>query len=180
MKTVRFLFAIVGLGALTLGPGFAQPSGAPEKAPYLSRPDGKRWDQQQGESHASGTSSRAGGTRAAAKGHAGPKLPQLFQGNGGRPGQKPTNNARSKSISGHGAELHRPGLNQSAGGAKAGSMINEMESRRRLFALGLSGAPPPSLALRYRGHGLALLGGSALSSAGNTAAINGTGMRRKP
>jgi hypothetical protein len=179
MKT-RFLFTLAGLGALTLGLGFAQASGASQKAPYRTRPDGKPSDQQQGESHASGTSSQAGGTRATAKGHAGPKLPQLFQGNGGRPGQKPTNNARSRSASPGAAELHRPGLNQAAGGAKAGSLINEMQNQRRLSALGLSGAPPPSLALPYRGPGPALLGGPAFLSARNAAVINGTGMKHRP
>jgi hypothetical protein len=125
-------------------------------------------------------SSRAGGTKTTATGHPGPKLPQAFQGNGGRPGQKPTDNARSKNTPPGAAELHRPGLNQSAGGAKAGSMINEMQSRRRLSALGLSGAPPQSLAVPYRGPGPAILGGPALSSARNTAVINGTGMKHKP
>jgi hypothetical protein len=117
-------------------------------------------------------------TKTTAKAHSGPKLPQPFQANGGHPGEKRTNNAQTKSTSANAAELHQPGLNKSAGGAKAGSMINERENQRRLPVAGLSGTPPPNQVHRH-GPGPAIIGGPTISRARNTAVINGTGMKHK-
>jgi hypothetical protein len=59
-------------------------------------------------------------------------------------------------------------------------MINERENQRRLLVAGLSGTPPPNYMVAHRGPGPAILGGPTISSARNTAAINGTGMKHKP
>jgi hypothetical protein len=144
MKTVPFLLTIVGFGAWSLGLGFAEPSGSTrQRAPSQSRPDGKHSDHIQGESHASRMSNQNNGTKATAKSHPGPKLPQPFQANGGRSGEKRTNNARTKATSRTAAELRQPGWNKSAGGAKAGPIMSEMERQRRLAMAGLPGTPRP-------------------------------------
>jgi hypothetical protein len=180
MKTVRFLLPIVGFGALSLGLGFAEPSGpARERAPSERPLEGKHFEQKPGESHASGMSNQNKGTKTTAKGHSGPKLPQLFQPNGGHPGEKRTNSAQTKGTSANAPGLHQPGLNKFAGGVKAGSMINEMENRRRLPVAGLSGTPPPNQLVHRRGPAPPLIGGPTLLTARNTAVINGTGMKHK-
>ena len=85
-----------------------------------------------------------------------------------------------RSGSANATGLHQPGLNKSAGGAKAGSIADETETQRRLAAAGLSGTRPPSLVAVYRGPGPASLGGPALPSARNAPVINETAMKRKP
>jgi len=96
------------------------------------------------------------------------------------PGEKRTNNAQTRGASANAAGLHPPGLNKSAGGAKAGSMINEPENQRRLPVAGLSGTPAPNQVVRAWVPSQAFIGGPVIWSARNTAVIGGTGMRHKP
>jgi hypothetical protein len=179
MKTAAFLFTLLGSGALTLGLGFAgQPSNPPrEAAPPESR---AKTTSARPESHAPAKSSPTNGAKKTAKGHSGPKLPQPSQGSSNRPGEKRTNNAQTKGTSGNAAQPHQPGLNKSAGGAKAGPMMNENGNQRRLLVAGLSGTPPPNPVVHARGPGPAIIGGPTPSSARNAAVINGTAMKHKP
>lgn len=66
--------------------------------------------------------------------------------------------------------------------ATAGSGVNKIETRHesptRLPISGGRNVPSPN-AVRYRSPTPAVLGGAATSSAGTTAALNGTGMNRK-
>jgi hypothetical protein len=55
-----------------------------------------------------------------------------------------------------------------------------MEDPRRLPVAGLSGTPPRNQLVHPRAPGQAVIGGPAISTAWNTAVINGTGMKRKP
>lgn len=140
----------------------------------------ERFEEERDEYRAPANKGQTGGAKGAAKTHSGQRVPQLFPGNGGRPAEKRTTNAQGRSGSANATELHQPGLNKSAGGAKAGSIADETETQRRLAAAGLSGTRPPSLVAAYRGPGPAILGGPALSSARNAPVINGTAMKRKP
>jgi hypothetical protein len=182
MKTIRFLVTTISFGALSLGLGFAQPSGpAPQRPPSESRLDGKRSHQQQEESHASRMSNQNNGTKTTAKPHSGPKLPQPFQANGGHPWDKRANNAQTKGASAYAAGLHPPGLNKAAGSAKVVSMTmaSQMENQHRLSLAGLSGTPAPHQVVHPLPLGPASLGGPTIWSARNTAAINGTGMKHR-
>ncbi len=194
------LITLVGVSALSLWPALAgEPSTQPpETAPPrnevkaagarsaeaghgLQPGAGKeRFDEEGDEYRASANKGPTSGARGAAKTHSGHNVPQLFPGNGGRPAEKRTNNALGRSGSANATGLHQPGLNKSAGGAKAGSIADETETQRRLAAAGLSGTRPPSLVAAYRGPGPASLGGPALPSARNAPVINGTAMKRKP
>ena len=174
----RFLFTLVGFGALALGLGSAgEPSNqAVQRAPSQNRArttsertsdagdrvqppaaragqgraDRKPLDGEQHGSHASAKSGQTNGTKATAKGRPGPKLPQPFQRSGEHPGEKRTNNGQTKGALGNAAALHQPALN------KPGQVVHRV------------------------GPGPASLGGPASPRAGNTAVLNGTGMRRKP
>jgi hypothetical protein len=185
MRTTRFLIAIIAFGAFTLGPGFAgEPSNpAPGRAPSENRAKttgDPSLRARHGEEHpVSAKSSQSSGTKTTAKPRPGPKLPQAFQANGGHPGEKRSNNAQTKGTSANAAELHQPGLNKSAGGAKAGSIVNEMEKQHRLAVAGLSGTPVPNQVVHSWVPGQAFIGGPAISSARNTAVLNGTGMKHK-
>jgi hypothetical protein len=205
LKTIRFIFTTIAVGALTLGLGLAGETSDQAREPALSeheakttsdrppgaghgvqpraareRADGKHLEDQRDEGPASGKSSRTSGTKPIAKHHAGPNLSQRLQGNGEHPGEKLANNAQIKSRSGNAAGLPQHGSDKSAGVAKAGSTSNKMENYRGLPVAGLSTPPPPNAVVRRRGPGPAIIGGSANSSTMNTAVINGTGMRRKP
>jgi hypothetical protein len=185
MRTTRFLIAIIAFGALTLGPVFAgEPSNlAPGWAPSENRaktasdrsPGARRGE----ERPVSAKRTQSSGTKTTAKPHPGLKLPQAFQANGGHPGEKRTDSAQTKGTSANAAELHQPGLNRSAGGAKAGSIVNEMEKQHRLPVAGLSGTPLPNQVAHSWVPGQAFIGGPAISSARNTAVLNGTGMKHK-
>jgi hypothetical protein len=182
MKTTRLLITLAAFGAFTFGPGFAgePPGPARETALPGKRVAGRRADEKPGQSHASVNSSQAKGTKPTVRPHSGPKPPQPFQANGGHPGEKRTNNAQNKGMSGNAAELRQPGLNKSAGGARTGSPISAMETQRRLPAAGRSGMPPANPLVPHRGPGPAIVGGPTMSMARNAAVINGTGMRHRP
>src|SRR5271165_74397 len=120
MKTSRSLFTIVGLGALTIGLGFAGEPSDPSRDPALSqnranttsdppagaghgvqtgagkeRADGKRFDHQPEEHRVSVKSHPPSGAKPADKPHSGPKLPQTFQAKGEPPGEKRASNAQA-------------------------------------------------------------------------------------
>jgi hypothetical protein len=182
MKTTRFLISIVTLGAFTLGLVFAgEPSNKAPGSQARTINDGSSAARHGDEGPASARTSHSSGTKATAKAHSGPKLPQPFQANGGHPGDKRANSAQTKGASAYAAGLHPPGLNKAAGGAKVVSMTmaSQMENQHRLSLAGLSGTPAPHQVVHPLALRTASLGGAASWSAGNTAAINGTGMKHR-
>ena len=205
MKTTRFLFTIVGFGALTLGLSFAgepsiQPS-APSPTENHATSD-RPADQAQG-SPGRGKSDQTDGTHSKSKddsraseqsSQAGPisKAMATHRPNQGRPkkganrqedpsGQR-VNDTQTKQPSV--SNLHQPGLNQAATAARDGLRMNTIGSQRqppaRLPVVSATTAPLPCT-VRGRGAASATIGGLAASSArSSTAAINGAAIKPKP
>jgi hypothetical protein len=176
MKTTLFLITIISFGALTLRPGFAGQS-----HPAL--------EGRSSETRAKKTHVGPGTTKA----HPGPKLPQPFHRNATRggdgfiPGSPASGNAafnrqpgaRPGSMVNETQHQRPPNPNLNRNPNLAASVASEMPGERRLPLAGLSGTPSPNLVVAHRGPSPAILGGPPLSSARNTAVINGTGMRHK-
>jgi hypothetical protein len=160
MKTARFLFTMVGFGALTLGVGFAaEPSSPPsERVPR--------------ENHAS--SVRSVGPGHGSRDH--------MERNSARSSQPGPLHTQTKRALGNG--LHQPGLKRAATAANGGWMMNKIEHHHEQPAKlpGGSGttAPWPGVT-RSRSAAAAVIGGLTASSAKNSAAaLDGTAIRRKP
>ena len=89
-----------------------------------------------------------------------------------------------KSLLGHTASRHQyqPSLDKSSGAAKAGSIKNEAVNTalpvRRLSVVRPYLPSPKNV--RHRGPNPAVVAGSTNLASRNTAAINGTGMNRRP
>jgi hypothetical protein len=207
VKTLRFLFAAVGFGALAVGHSFAtelsdplrQPASSEDRAKAaVDRPadSGRKSRALTGREQANGkpaehtpdqhpvseTSVRTRGTQTTDKHHPGRKLPQPLQGKDEHPGAKQTSNVQPPTASAKTADPHRTGLNTSENAAKPGLTINKMEDHRPLPVARLSSLAlvPPSQAAPRRGSGPAIIGGPAGSSARNTAVISGTGLKHRP
>jgi len=97
-----------------------------------------------------------------------------------RPKQPLTNGEHSRS--GSAANLRQSGPNRSGGAAKDGLIHNETLNRTLTVRQpSVLRTDAPSLNnVRHRGPNPAVIGGPASSGTGNTAAINGTHMGRRP
>jgi len=202
MKTTRFLIAFIGLGALTLGPGFA---GQPSHPALEGRSSETRSKTTHVGPYSPASANRGGttGAKTTTKAHPGPKLPQPVHRNatwGGdgfipasstsgnaalsrQPGARPglvVNETQHQRPPNPNRNLNlNPNRNLNRNPNLPASVANEMPSERRLPVAGLSGTPSPNLVVPHRGPGPALIGGPTLPSARNAAVINGTGMRPK-
>jgi hypothetical protein len=205
MKTARFLFTIVGFGALTLGLGFAsepsrQPSGqgpsedqAASKRPVgltqgnpvrgKAAPTEGQHSESKDDSHASEKSRQAGPIQKATPTHRpGQDRPkQVAKGYEDPAGQR-VDKIQTKRPSVK--DLPQPGLNKAAVGAKPGLMMKTAGNQRQQFPrlpVGSGTTAPLSGVVRGRGAAPASIGGLTVASARSTAAvISGTGMGHKP
>jgi hypothetical protein len=96
------------------------------------------------------------------------------------PKQLPNN--RQRSIPGNALNLHKPGSDKSGGVAK--SRFVRIETVNNILAVGTPSGIRPTVPLldsvHHRTPNPAVVGGSPSSHGGNTVAINGTRMNRKP
>jgi len=160
MKTARFLFALIGSGALTPGVGFA---GEPSSQPSEHYPH---------QEHA--TSVRPAGR---------------VHGIGDQMDRNSKKNSRAVPINNQSKrapvkELHQPGLNKTVPAAKGGLMMNKTrnnhEQPARLPVGRGTTAPLPGV-VPARSATVAAIGGLAASSAKHSAAaLNGAAIKRKP
>jgi hypothetical protein len=97
-----------------------------------------------------------------------------------RPKQIP--NRQEHSASGNAMNLHQPGSDKSRGVAQGGSIENEtVKSARPAWPPSVVRPTTPSLNnMHHRGANPAVIGGLANAKTGNTGAINGTAMNRRP
>jgi hypothetical protein len=170
MKTNRFLLTVIGSGVLTLGLGFA---GQPPSQPSEQYPH---------EKHAASVhpaARRHGNTTATDQKHA------HFNSGGQtseRSGLAGSWNTRSQNTPAN--PLHPPALKQAATAANAGLLRNRLGNHREApgrLPAGKGTTAPLAGSVRGRGAAMAAIGGAAVSSAKNSAAaINGTGIKRKP
>jgi hypothetical protein len=205
MKTARFLFTMVGFGALTLGLGFAgessrQPVGqGPSENQTASDHHGDQEPGNRGHGnrdladekhsnsndnrHVSQKSSQAGPIKEAIPTHRDDQdRPKQVTNSQHDSGEKRVDNAQTKRASVN--DPHQPGLNQPVIAAKDGWMMNKTgKPREPLARLPVGGGATALSPVVVHGRVPApvIIGGLAASSAKNSAAvINGTGMRRKP
>jgi hypothetical protein len=207
MKTARFLFTMVGFGALALRLGFARETSDQAREPALSENRAKTTNDRSAD-QALGYPARGNRDQADEKhsksnddrhifeksSQADPimKAIPMHRHDQARPKQvtnshedscdKRVLNPRTKSTSVN--DLHQRALNQPSTAAKGGLMMNRTGNpREQLVKLPVGSrttALLPGVVLG-RGATTGIIGGLALSSAKNsTAVINGTGMRRKP
>ncbi|HXP60213.1 MAG TPA: hypothetical protein VN829_06960 [Dongiaceae bacterium] len=208
MKTTRFLITLVAFGALTLGPGFAGQPSHPALEGRSSETRSKTTHVGP-YSPASANRGGTTGAKTITKAHHGPKLPQPVHrnptrgGDGFIPASSTSGNAAQLHQPGNAAFNRQPGArpgsvvnetphqrppnpnlnpnpNPNPNPNLPASVANEMQSERRLPALGLSGTPPPDHLAPRRGPAPASIGGPAILSARNTAVLSGTRMKRKP
>ncbi len=178
MKTARFLFTIVGSGALTLGLSYAgesstQPTG---QATYENHATSDR-----PADHARGKQVGPTGEAKPTQGHIRDRPKQVaksYEGSGGKRGD----NTQTKRASAN--DLQQPGLKRAATATDAGLMMNKIENRRepliKLPVIGGTTTPAPGV-VRSRSTTAAVIGGLAASSARNsTAGINGTTIKHRP
>jgi hypothetical protein len=170
MKTARFLFTIVGFGALTLG------------LSYAGEPSSHSSEQNPRENHTA--SARPAGRRQG-NGDQMDRKPSLLHNNGHaleRSSQAgPLHTQINRTL---GNELHQPGLKKAATAATGGLMMNKIENHHQQLARlpvgGGTTAPWPGV-VRSRSATLAAIGGLTASSAKNSAAaLNGAAIKRKP
>jgi hypothetical protein len=208
MKTPRFLFTVVGFGALTLGLGLA---GEPSSSPSAPSRQGLAEDQAASKPHA-GLAQRDGErdgrdqphgkpSKSKADGHASEQSNHTGPASKAMPRNRPDHNypipvgtshrdARNQQVEHTHAlrtpagDLQQPGLSKPATATRNGLMMNTQGKHReqpaRVPVGSGSSAPLPGV-VRGRGATAAGIGGLAPSSARSSAAvINGTGMARKP
>ncbi len=205
MKTPRFLFTIVGFGALTLGLSLAdEPSRQPsEQAPNENHTTSDRpAEQVQGEgAHDKRDQPDGKPSNSKAESHASEQSRQLGSASKALPrnrlGQDHVKqdairheDARNQRVDHTHTQrtpannLQRPGASKAATVPKAGSMINTVGNHREQPArlpVGSGATAPLPGVVRSQGTGTASVGGLAPSSAkSSTAGINGTGMGRRP
>ena len=203
MRMTFWLCAIIGVGVWTPQRGFAaeastlprltQPSQNSAKPTAARFPEaglhpqaraaadqspGKSPEAEGERTRVSGKRAQSSGTKTSAKGRPGPKLPEPSKVQGEPLGEGRTADTANKAIPDHAAPLRRPGVNAAPAGAKAGSMLNAMDTQPRLPVHGLTSPLQNTQLVQRRSPGPAILGGPAISNLRDTAAINGTGMRR--
>jgi hypothetical protein len=155
-KTVLSLLIICSCGTLLQGLSFAQSSNPPlEQAPS---------DRLHVDSHAAGKNSPSRVLKEKRGNH-----PAQVQSGRQNKGERQLSNSQPKSAAGITPDRHQPDLSRAAGAVKPvpGPLASPLATK------------PLNLA-RTRSVGPAVVGGSASSSARNTAAVSGTGMKRKP
>jgi len=160
MKTIRFLFAVIASGILTLGVGLAaDPARQPservprENHPTSLRPAGPEHGNREQMEHNSAKSSQPGPLHIQSK----------------RP---PVN------------EPHQPGLQKSAAAANHGFWMNKPRNQHvqlaKLPSLGGAAAPEPGLHRSRSASPVALGGLSTASAKTSMASLDGAAFKRKP
>jgi hypothetical protein len=164
MKTARFLFAILGFGAVTLGMGFAD---EPSKQPSGQEPS---------ENHT--TTDRPADQ---AHGHVQDRPKQLAKSREDS-GEKRGDHTQAKRASVN--DLQQPGLKRAATAANGGLVMNKIDNHHgqpaRLPVGSGTTAPAPGV-IRSRSATETAIGGLPSLSAKNSATgLNGTTIKRKP
>jgi hypothetical protein len=188
MKTVCFVFMMIGCAVLMHKTSYAAPSDtAAEQSSFTSsadtasdRPRGAHAALADGGKRHVGekpSGEQPGNRRPSGKNHP-PSQARLPKTN--RPNQPPK--GRERSTSGDAMNPHESGSDKSGGAAKAGLIQNEtVNSAPRVRPPSAVRLTAPSIDnARHRSPNSAVVGGSANSTTRNTGAINGTRMNRKP
>ncbi len=203
MKTLRFIFVVVGCGALARGLGAAETSGQGlEPAPAENRSQsigdhslepgrvtegeenralrvGEQAHGKQDGNRVSDKSGLAGARKAKPKPYSGQERGKPAASNRDHSVGKGADQTTLKNAAG----THQPALRQSDGAPKEGPTKNMNSKPSSQPALPSSGQLPvlPVNPTHNRGPAPAIISGSTISStARNTAVINGTGLKHKP
>lgn len=162
MKTARLLFLTMGFAVWAQPPAYSAPS------PRQSLPETA--------TNSPGKVSRRDESNALA--HPGSRASQIKKAN--LPKQPSTNRERTSVDSV--PQIHQPISAKPAAAAKAGSIQNATVSKAQPVRppSAVRPAAPPAVNVRHRGANPAVIGGSAVPTSRNTAAINGTRMSRRP
>jgi hypothetical protein len=205
MKNFRLLFMIAGFGALALTAGFAddqsgsssptapaekhaaksedRPTGDGQTAPSRSdreSADSKHADDKKAGSHSSAKTVSAGKARPTIAPRANPRPPQPASAGSAPPADKPAVNARAKAEPPGADGFPLPGQNKPIAAAKTGPTLSPAENVHHTPLAGLSAPPPPKQVIPHTGPAPAVIGGAATSTTRTTAALSGTGIKRKP
>lgn len=175
MKTMRFLFAVVGLGGLTLGITFADP------------PSNQSSGQDSSQNHSTGDQSVNPGHGTQTNGTGGPTDKKLSQTNAGSHApEKTSQTAQTKTPpqkpSGKNPSQPAAALNKTTTVAKAGLPVNKPASNSVELTKppvgGGTTALGPNIFRKPTGPTASIGGLTASSIKTSTAGINGTGMQR--
>ena len=180
MRTTRFLFTIVICGALLHEKSFADSS---KRGPEQRSPDGR--EKAIGDSAGGG---QRGGARASDKNgkntHAGAikPAPRPSLNNQNRSAQKLANGSGTRIPSGTSVNDHQFTAVKPAGAAKRELVGNKFASNHSGTARPQGAVPLAGSsfnAIHHQGSEPAALGGPMISGARSTAALNGTGFRKR-
>jgi len=204
MKTVRLLFAIVGLGLGATGLGLAEETARPASAAMRPQKEAatdpespsvqgngnqpnagresvrsKRPSEKGEGKTASGKSDGTNQTKTNPQGRAVLGRTPPFAAPAEPPGGKSAGEVPTQRASGTTLSPPGRGVRASPGGTTTGSAANEMENQSRPPGAGLARPLPKAELVKRRGPGTAVIGGVAMSNVKSTAALSGTGMRQR-
>jgi hypothetical protein len=175
MKTTRFLLTIIAVATLAPGPGYAA---EPPSPPLGQRPHDNPATQERPSDPAHGNQAR-GYKDQMQRNHFQFHPNSLAPGKSSKAG--PLNFQTQRTPMNH---LHPSGLNTAATAAKDGLTMHKMENHREELArleLGRGATALLPRAVRDRAAAASGIGGAAAPASKNfAAAINGTGIKRKP